>query len=185
MAESGICLLFGSLLLLIGIIGGGFEAKEINIPKVGCFPRAAASLAGVFFILLGIGLAQPAPTSPENENKSGTSTPILPTAAVDFAIYNTLGEGQVSEQVTVFIDGKFVGTLTINEHYRDAVITINVPEAGRYSYSVEARAVFNYRGQLFEYTGTGQGIINVEPGKEFDLAASISGDTWLVNLIER
>jgi hypothetical protein len=43
-------ILLGALLLLIGIIGGGFEIKEVKIPKVSIFPRIAAITLGVLLI---------------------------------------------------------------------------------------------------------------------------------------
>jgi hypothetical protein len=43
-------ILLGALLLLVGIIGGGFEIKELKIPKVGIFPRIAALTLGVLLI---------------------------------------------------------------------------------------------------------------------------------------
>lgn len=48
--------LFGALLVLIGLIGGGFEIKELKIPKVGVFARILASSVGLISILLGMGL---------------------------------------------------------------------------------------------------------------------------------
>jgi len=45
---------FGGLLLLIGILGGGFEIKGLKIPKVGSVPRLLATIASLFFIVWGI-----------------------------------------------------------------------------------------------------------------------------------
>jgi len=103
---------------------------------------------------------------------------------VDFTIYNSLGEGQISEQVTVVIDGKDVGTLTINEHYPNSRLKVTVPKPGQISYSLASAAVLNINGELFEYNGVGQGIINVEQGKDFSLHGSVSGNTWLITMIE-
>jgi hypothetical protein len=45
--------LLGALLLLVGILGGGFDIKEVKIPKVGTLPRMGAFAAGVFFLYVG------------------------------------------------------------------------------------------------------------------------------------
>jgi hypothetical protein len=47
-------LTFGAIFLLIAIIGGGFTAKEITVPKVPTWARLAAGIVGV--LLLGAGL---------------------------------------------------------------------------------------------------------------------------------
>ena len=49
--------IFGSLLILTGLVGGGFQAKEIQIPKIGAAGRAVCALVGCFFIATGIILA--------------------------------------------------------------------------------------------------------------------------------
>jgi hypothetical protein len=73
--------------------------------------------------------------------------------------------------------------MSVNRDYRDAVLTVTVPRAGKYSYTI--RAVAFFEGQDVEYAGTGQGMINVTPGKKFELEAGISGNTWLVTLTEK
>jgi len=45
---------FGCLLLLVAVIGGGFEVKELKVPKVGRGSRLAACLFGALFIFVGI-----------------------------------------------------------------------------------------------------------------------------------
>jgi len=57
----------GALLLLVGILGGGFELKEIKVPPVGKALRLIAAAVGLFFILLGVGL------------NTNTSDPVAPT----------------------------------------------------------------------------------------------------------
>jgi hypothetical protein len=46
----------GALLLLVGILGGGFELREFKVPPVGKVLRLIAAAVGLFFILLGLGL---------------------------------------------------------------------------------------------------------------------------------
>jgi len=48
----------GALLLLVGILGGGFEIREFKTPPIGRALRVIATMIGLFFILLGIGLRE-------------------------------------------------------------------------------------------------------------------------------
>ena len=45
--------IFGALLLAVGILGGGFEVKEIKVSNVTTSARIAAAIAGIVFIVLG------------------------------------------------------------------------------------------------------------------------------------
>ena len=191
MTIGAVLLVFGMLLLLIGILGGGFEMKELKIPKVGPVPRVIAFTLSLMFLLLGTAMilvefSPPSSVSADTPQSGGSSEGrLVPASSIDFMVYDQLGESQISEQVSVFIDGNFVGTLTVNEDYPNSVINVTVPTAGSHSYTLDAQAIFYDQGQAFEYSGAGQGMIDVEEGDEFDLAASISGSTWIVSLIER
>jgi len=183
-----VAFVFGGLLILVSIVGGGFEVRELKIPKVTWVTRVLAGLAGVTFVVMGLGIeprqviAAPSPV-PLAAAVAPPAT-VAPPSPVDFTIHDQLGAGQVSEQVTVVIDGRRVGTLTINQHYPASSVTVTVPQPGRYSYTVESAAVFDVEGQLWERPGVGQGMIDVQAGQHFDLAGQISGDTWLVTLIQ-
>jgi len=45
--------IFGALLLAVGILGGGFEVKEVKVSNVTTSARILAGLAGAVFIVLG------------------------------------------------------------------------------------------------------------------------------------
>ena len=126
----------GSLLILIGIFGSGFEVRELKIPKVGPGVRILAAVGGLAFITLGIGI-QCRDTTPEKANSS----------PVNFTISDVIGDEQVSEQITVVIDGRNVGDLTVNEQDPRSTITVTVPREGKYSYVLDASAVFKETAQ--------------------------------------
>src|SRR5260370_14892253 len=123
MTPQIISFVFGAFLIFIGLLGGGFEVRELKIPKVGLGVRILAIVGGLFFMTLGIGI-QSNGTTPEKANSS----------PVNFTISDDLGEEQVSEQVTVVLDGRNVGDLTVNEQYPSSTIPLTVPQEGRYSY---------------------------------------------------
>ena len=178
MSSELLSFVVGGLLILIGIIGGGFEVKELKIPKVAWPTRFAALAVGAFFIGLGANI-------PDAITEAPFTTPVHAEAQpVTFTIADRLGDGQVSEQVTIVLNGRRVGTLTVNEHYPNSELSVTVPRAGQYSYTAEAAAIFHAEGGLREYFGAGQGVIEVEAGKIFDLVASMSGDTWLISLMD-
>ena len=45
--------IFGALLLAVGLLGGGFEVKEVKVSNVTQTTRVLAGLAGLVFIVLG------------------------------------------------------------------------------------------------------------------------------------
>ena len=63
MSVEILAFIFGCLLILVGVLGGGFEIKELKIPKVGNGVRLVAVVCGLVFIVLG---------SSENEPPQGT-----------------------------------------------------------------------------------------------------------------
>lgn len=185
MAIEFVVFALGALLLLTGIIGGGFELKEIKIPRVGRVARVLSTTAGVILILMGIGMvAQP---SLENQLQPPVSSAEIQPAAATFRIFDELGPNQLSEQVTILLDGKRIGNLTVSSEFPYSEITATVPEAGRYSYSIEATAYFFDAAteDIFLYTGVGQGMIQVDDKSSFTLVGLISGNLWLVTLVEQ
>jgi hypothetical protein len=72
---------FGSLLMLVAILGGGFEVKELKVPKVGRASRLAACACGMLFIFLGIHLdrpAAPAAAAPQPQKGTDVASAALP-----------------------------------------------------------------------------------------------------------
>lgn len=72
MSAEIIVFFFGCLLLLIAILGGGFEVKELKIGKVGQFARASCSVLGLLFVGLGIWLHSSAFPDPSQGKASST-----------------------------------------------------------------------------------------------------------------
>ncbi|HWZ97756.1 MAG TPA: hypothetical protein VN025_08355 [Candidatus Dormibacteraeota bacterium] len=178
---------FGGILLLVAILGGGFELKEFKIPKVGGAPRVCSGLAGVFFILLGVGIGQSsAPEAQSLQNLQSVKASNQPSG--EFTIYDNFGAwepNRVSEQITIMIDGKLKGQLTADSQHTQAMLTIAVPQPGRYSYTVDATRVVNIGGTLYTYYGAGQGTINIEYDEKFCLVESMTGDTWLISIMDK
>lgn len=45
---------FGCFLLMVGLVGGGFQVKELKVPKVGRIPRLTSCAFSLLFLFLGI-----------------------------------------------------------------------------------------------------------------------------------
>lgn len=182
MSAQTLILIMGGLLVLTAIIGGGLEVKEIKIPKIGGWTRTLAGIVGAVLVVLGVGMSNPPADDPNRRLADPDAN--TPTAVV-FYLRDELGEDQVSEQVRVLIDGSEVGTLTVNEHFPRSRIAVTVPSAGRYSYVLEATAVFRGANRKpYTIVGAGQGNISVSHGKTFELASTVTGDTWMAHVQE-
>lgn len=70
---------FGGILIFVSVLGGGFEVKELKVPKVGPGVRVLSAAVGVLFVCLGFGA-----TTAQSDQR-GTSQPTVVSA-------NTVGE---------------------------------------------------------------------------------------------
>lgn len=56
MAIDVIAFAVGALLVMTAILGGGFEVKEIKVPRVGPVARGGAAVSGFLFVLIALGV---------------------------------------------------------------------------------------------------------------------------------
>jgi hypothetical protein len=177
--------IFGIVLVFVAIVGGGFELRELKVPKVGRAARIVSGVTGVLFLLLGIGFSAgltdpgnpPAPVAVAGDQ--ATPSPI------DFVVQDGLGDLQITEQITVQIDGRMVGTLTVDAVHTTSSLTVTVPKAGRYSYILDSTATFDLDSGPAEIPGHGAGTIDVRDGKSFRIAEDIGQDELVVYLEEQ
>jgi hypothetical protein len=54
MTAQSIVVVLGGLLILIGVLGGGFEVKELRVPKIAGMTRGLSLIGGI--VLIGIGI---------------------------------------------------------------------------------------------------------------------------------
>ena len=175
MSAEIVMVILGGVLVLTAVLGGGFEVKEIKIPRIGPGSRVLAAAAGTVFLWWGAGMAD----SGHPSTLPGAGAPVTVT------LRDSLGDGQISEQVRVFVNGDEIGTLTVNDHYPSATLAVTVPKEGQYSYVLQARAVFaDDENGMRELPGGGQGVINIKAGKTYELCGTLTGDTWLAHLEE-
>lgn len=110
-----------------------------------------------------------------------TATPEETTeTSIEFTLYDALGPDQVSEQVIVMIDDRIIGTLTVNDTYPEALIQATLPEEGSYSYTIDVSLVFfDKYGQLWEYTTTESGWIDITSDSVLAVMYAWDGETWI------
>ena len=168
-------LLFGAVLMLTAIVGGGFEIHQLKIPKVERVPRILAGIGGALFLTLGM-------TISDGRESRGDEVPFPRLLAstqsrgqmahqIQFVIFDELESHHIlsgqSEQALIRIDGVPVGTLTVNEHFPKSELIVNVANEGQHSFAIEATAVFRINNKLTEVNCYGTGMINVASGNRF------------------
>jgi hypothetical protein len=73
--------IFGAILLLIALLGGGFEVKELKVPQVNQVARMIATGTGIIFIVTGIILGMRPPQGPPPTIPGTPPTAASPTTA--------------------------------------------------------------------------------------------------------
>lgn len=79
MTDDMIIIGVGAILVLIGVLGGGFEIKEIRLPQFSMIVRVIATFIGFGFVGLGVWMKMPAsvPIPPSVASIIGTQTQTL------------------------------------------------------------------------------------------------------------
>lgn len=71
----------GAILIATAIVGGGFEIREIRMPRVGIAARIGALVVGSVFVLMGVGIwgtTQPRFATPETAGMPLRSAQMMP-----------------------------------------------------------------------------------------------------------
>jgi hypothetical protein len=172
MASENLLIAAGLLLILAGIFGGGFEVQKIKIPTLGNLLRVISCGVGIGLILLSISMQT-------GLHDKTTITPAAaalhdkeqPSASIQFVIFDELTQQGIasgqSEQALIRINGKSIGTLTVNEQFPNSEVVVTVPNEGQHSFAIEATARFRINKDLIEVNCYGVGMINVKARDRF------------------
>ncbi|VVN46971.1 hypothetical protein [Pseudomonas fluorescens] len=176
----------GAVLLLIGLIGGGIEAKEIKIPSVGTNIRIGAGIFGIGFIILGLWLAGHL-KEPKSEVQTepaaliGTSTE--KSDRISFVVRDQLGQDQKKEKIILYIGGTSVGEFIINEANPAASISVNLPAEGDYEYALSGFVDIIESETIKRFSIVGQGTLPVTHGAIFEFnVEDLNGNTKRLTL---
>jgi hypothetical protein len=170
---------FGIVLLFIAIVGGGFELRELKVPRVGTVARIVSAVAGVIFLALGF---SDSPGRPPVRETPPQTAPAPSPDPVHFTVGDELAELQITEQVTVHIDGRKVGTLTVDTVHPSSEVAVTLPEAGRYDYVLRSTTIFDHDGEPVEVPGYGSGQIDVKDGSSFSVVYEFGEQELLLAL---
>jgi serine/threonine protein kinase len=125
----------------------------------------------------------PSVTAPSVTTPS-PSTPTAPAAApIQFAIFDDLGVGQVSESVQVFVDDQTepAGSIYLNPAQPHGSAVMNLPSPGHHTFVVktESRVIDLNRG-VKKIEATGRWDIDFRGGEKYDLSATPqdNGDSY-------
>ena len=171
---------FGIVLLFIAIVGGGFEVRELKVPRVGRVARAVSGVTGVLFLLVGFAVSSvaspnPPPTPPPDFNGDTAGL-------IHLTMQDQLGEGQITEQIAVHVDGRMVGTLTVDEVNPTSTLTVTLPKAGQYDYSLDSTTVFDDSQGPIEVPGHGAGTLDARDGAALSVTYEDGGDHLVLYL---
>jgi hypothetical protein len=86
---------------------------------------------------------------------------------IAFEIADVLGNYQISESVYIYLNGRFAGELQVDPDNVYDIVSIRIPEEGRYHY--EARASATYEGYREVFRFRGEGVIDVYDGVSYGL----------------
>jgi hypothetical protein len=163
-------------LLLIAILGGGFEIRELRIPKVERLPpRILAGIGGLLFVILGMSVGAASDSRSEKEGLPRLLAHDQPKSQesprIRFVIFDELEPHHIAsdhrEQAAIRIDGIPVGTLTVNEYFPKSELIVHVANEGQHSFAIEATAIFRINNTLAEVNCFGTGTIDVATDSRF------------------
>jgi hypothetical protein len=95
--------------------------------------------------------------------------------APKFSIHDLLVESMVSDRTLVEIDGKVVGTLTVDQSRPRDNLTIEVSKPGPHTYALMSITVYDTAGGPRQFSGHGTGTIDVHPGRSFSVNHEFHG----------
>jgi hypothetical protein len=92
-------------------------------------------------------------------------------------IADELGPGQVSEEITVFLDGRHVGVIKIDQQSPKAQLPLTVAKAGRYDYRLEAKRQLKGKQPV---AVSSKGDVVIDGRGHLGIYADPTGKTYLV-----
>lgn len=118
-------LLLGALLILVAVLAGRVVSAAISLRALRTL-RIAVAGTGVLCAIAALILI-------------GSDASSVPAGPVRVLITDELGSDQVSEEIRVFLGGRYLGVIKVDEQSPKASLTVTVPEAGRRDYRTRSR----------------------------------------------
>ncbi|MEY2516144.1 MAG: hypothetical protein QOJ89_3502 [bacterium] len=164
MTDESVLLVLGAALMLVAALAGRPRARAIGLAR-GPALRGALAAAGALCVVAAVILR-------------GSDERDVPAGAVTVEITDELGSGQLSERIRVFLDGRDVGVVTVDERAPKARLSVTVPKAGRFAYRLQSTRQVNGR-QPTRVDTTGNVVIDGHSSR-LDVFSDDEGKTYLV-----
>ena len=148
-----------ALTLLVGAVGLGLLSQSSG-PDTGSAPPITVS--------------GPAPTgsSPEPEPSSSSSV----------RIFYTLAAQQIAGEISVVVDGRPAGLLTVSLNDPTAVLDVPVTSAGSHTYRLAGRTTFRSGNGDVEVAAYGRGVVDASPGDDLAVRSEPGGQAIVLTL---
>lgn len=177
----------GGILILVSVLGGGFEVRELKIPKVNWITRLMAAVAGMLFIVVAIGIDQKV-SRPEDSTtsliKDEQVPPPAPPKRINFVVTDELGENQVLEATTVYINGSHIGDFSLNPQLPRASLAGWASSAGAYNYHLQTLLQVNREDGQARLQCRGEGIVHLVEGARYAVRLlKVQNDECLEDLV--
>jgi hypothetical protein len=163
----------GLALMILAVLGGGLEVKEVKIPSMGRIARAVTF--GIGLALLGLSLAEPEYLQRLSANlgphpDKATSRPERTDSRPEKTVYffNSLDPDEESNRVEVFVNGESVGSLNIEKANPTASITYKTKRL-RIEYAIKGAQLIRAGGDIKTFELIGQGQLDVLDGNRYRL----------------
>jgi hypothetical protein len=176
----------GLILLIAAIVGGGFEVKELKVPKLGLVARVGSAIFGAvlllgptgYFVKLRDFISPPAPVQtarqpdapPGGQPPAPAPAPPGPVAEVapEVVIEDELGTNQQYERINVFINGQSAGTLSIDHGQPMQTLVFRAKPGDRYQ--LTGSEATREGEEVLVRRVRGGGVLPDSPHKRYGLA---------------
>ena len=146
--------------------------------KLGAWGALLSGIAALITSVVGVLVFLDLKPKTPNEYKptSETNKPVITTPAqsIEFTItdINPIGSRLISEKTQVFIEGKLVANLMVDQQHVIDSAKLQVPKSGAYVYRlVGYSSVINPFGFTYNLEFHGKGTIQVNAGSKFEVIA--------------
>lgn len=160
--------IFGAILLVVGLWGGGIEIKELKIPRVGGMARSLSLLIGIIFIFLGLWVGGFIGAEKTNGDQ------VIDDKKIAFTIKGSLGRvnelREIESKARIYVAGNKVIEISLDKDKPSDSVSVYVQKPGEYKYYFEGHSIWS-NAPNDRVPISGNGIINVENGDAFEMRA--------------
>jgi hypothetical protein len=176
----------GALLIVTAVLGGGFELRELKVPRIGRFARLISAVLGCVCVLLSVGIAVNTAPSAVAAPQGGRGPDPETSTLIHFTVTDELGDAQVTEQVSIVLDGRRVGDLTVDQDNPASSMQHSLRGPGQYSYTLSSWSrEYAFDGTEVAVQGSGQGTITIEDGDVLAVQFADNGQSRALTLVHQ